>query len=75
MGSNRTILGVYVSKHTNILAAESFLRSLVNLYGKHIVYSDGGTRYPEACISIGLKHRLHASYQKSIIESYGVCKG
>jgi putative transposase len=75
MGSNRTILGVYVSKHTNILAAESFLRSLVNLYGKHIVYSDGGTRYLEACISIGSKHRLHASYQKSIIESYGVCKG
>src|SRR4051794_5010296 len=37
--------------------------------------SDGGTWYPEACISIGLKHRLHASCQKSIIErtmEYGV---
>jgi putative transposase len=51
-----------------IVAEESFLRSLVKLYGKHIVYSDdGGTWYPEVCISIGLKHRLHASYQKSII--------
>ena len=65
---HRTILGVYISRHRNMIVAESFLRSLVKLYGKHIVYSDGGTWYPEACISIGLKHRLHASYQKSIIE-------
>src|SRR5205085_706686 len=65
---HRTILGVYISRHRNMIVAESFLRSLVKLYGKHIVYSDGGTWYPEACISIGLKHRLHASYQKRIIE-------
>ena len=72
----RTILGVYISRHRNMIVAESFLRSLVKLYGKHIVYSDGGTWYPEACISIGLKHRLHAPYEKSIIEkNHGVCKG
>jgi transposase-like protein len=42
------ILGVSISKHRNMLVAESFLKSLVNLYGKHIVYSDdGGTWYPE----------------------------
>ena len=35
------IIGVYNSRHRNMLvAAESFLKSLVNLYGKHIVYSD-----------------------------------
>jgi putative transposase len=35
----------------------------------HTVYSDGdgGSWYPEACISLGLKHRLHSSYEKSIV--------
>ncbi|MGA7899724.1 MAG: hypothetical protein WCA39_12780 [Nitrososphaeraceae archaeon] len=27
-----------------------------------------GTWYPEACISLGLEHRLHSSYEKSIVE-------
>jgi putative transposase len=52
---HRRILGVYVSRHRNILVAEAFLRSFVELYGKHIVYSDGGTWYPEACTTLGLK--------------------
>jgi putative transposase len=30
--------------------------------------SDGGTWYPEACISVRLQHRLHSPYEKSIIE-------
>jgi putative transposase len=62
------ILGVYISRHRNMIVAESFLRSLVKLYGKHIVYSDGGAWYPEACYSLRLKHRLHTSFEKSIIE-------
>ena len=33
-----------------------------------LLYSEGGTWYPEACISLGLKHRLHSSYEKSIVE-------
>ena len=65
---HRTILGVYVSRHRNMLVAETFLQSLVKLYGKHAVYSDGGMWYPEACRSLGLQHRLHSSYEKSIIE-------
>jgi putative transposase len=63
----RRILGVYISRHRNMLVAESFLRSLVKLYGS-IVYSDGGTWYPEACLSLGLMHKLHSSFEKSIIE-------
>ncbi len=51
-----------------MIVAESFLRSLVKVYGKHTVYSDGGIWYPEACISLGLKHRLYSSYEKSVIE-------
>jgi putative transposase len=65
---HKQILGVYISRHRNMIVAESFLRSLVKVYGKHTVYSDGGTWYPEACISLGLKHRLHTSYGKSVIE-------
>jgi putative transposase len=62
------ILGVYISRHRNMLVAESFLKSLIKLYGKHIVYSDGGSWYPEACNSLGLKHILHSPFEKSIIE-------
>ena len=62
------ILGVSISRHRNMLVAESFLRSLINLYGKHIVYSDGGSWYPEACNSLGLKHTLHSPFEKSVIE-------
>jgi putative transposase len=31
-----------------MLVVELFLRSLIKLYGRHMVYSDGGTWYPEA---------------------------
>ena len=50
-----------------MIVAESFLRSLIKIHGKHTVYSDGGTWYPEACISLGLEHRPHSSYEKSIV--------
>jgi len=65
---HKQILGVYLSRHRNMIVAESFLRSLIKIYGKHIVYSDGGTWYPEACISLGLEQRLHSPYEKSIVE-------
>jgi putative transposase len=51
-----------------MLVAESFLRSLIKVYGKHTVYSDGRTWYPKACSYLGLKHLLHTSFEKSIIE-------
>ncbi|MGB7638951.1 MAG: hypothetical protein WCF06_06655 [Nitrososphaeraceae archaeon] len=35
---------------------------------KHTVYSDGGRWYPEACKSLQLKHILHSSFEKSIVE-------
>jgi putative transposase len=65
---HKQILGVYISRHRNMLVAESFLRTLIKIYGKHIVYSDGGTWYPEACSSLGLRHLLHSSFEKGIIE-------
>jgi putative transposase len=49
---HKQILGVSVSRHRNMIVAELFLRSLIRIYGRHVVYSDGGTWYPEACISL-----------------------
>ena len=40
----------------------------IKIYGKHTVYSDGGSWYPEACSYLGLKHLLHSTFEKSIIE-------
>ncbi len=38
-------------------------------YGLHSVSSsDGGTWYPQACKFLKLKHHLHSSYEKSLIE-------
>ncbi|MBI2183481.1 MAG: IS6 family transposase [Thaumarchaeota archaeon] len=65
---HRYILGVYLSRHQNILVAELFLKSLIKKYGRHMVYSDGGTWYPEACRTLGLEHRLHSDYSKSLME-------
>jgi putative transposase len=38
-----SVLGIYISEERNILVAEKFIRSLVSKYGKHHVYTDGGT--------------------------------
>ena len=51
-----------------MLVAEKFIRSLVSKYGRHTVYTDGGTWYNEAYSIIGLKHYLHSPLQKSLIE-------
>jgi putative transposase len=44
-----SVLGIYISEERNMLVAEKFIQSLVSNYGKHIVYTDGGTWYDEAC--------------------------
>ena len=51
-----------------MLVAEKFIRSLVEKYGKHTVYIDGGTWYEQACNVVGLKHYLHSPFQKSLME-------
>ena len=57
-----------------MLVTELFLKSLIKLYGKHRVYSNGGTWYPEACDSLGLEYKLHSPLEKSNNrKSYGIC--
>ena len=63
-----SVLGIYISEEGNMRVAEKFIRSLVEKYGKHTVYTDGGTWYDEACNVIGLKHYLHSPFQKRMIE-------
>ena len=40
---NKSVLGIYISEERNMFVAENFLRSLVEKYGRHTVYTDGGT--------------------------------
>jgi putative transposase len=63
-----SVLGIHISEERNMLVAEKFIRSLVSIYGKHTVYTDGGTWYDEACNIIGLKHYLHSPLEKSLME-------
>ncbi|MFB5599966.1 MAG: DDE-type integrase/transposase/recombinase [Nitrososphaeraceae archaeon] len=63
-----SVLGIYLSEERNMIVAEKFIRSLIQKYGKHTVYTDGGTWYDEACNVIELNHYLHSSIQKSLME-------
>jgi putative transposase len=66
---HKSVLGIHILQARNMLILSSFLESLVEKYGRHIVYSDGGgTWYDEACKVIGLKHYLHSPLEKSLIE-------
>jgi transposase-like protein len=62
---HRQILGVYISRHRNMLDTESFLRTLIKIYGKYTVYSDDGSCwYFEACSYLDLKDLLHSPYER-----------
>ena len=66
---DKTILGIHISQARNMLVARQFLETLVQKYGRHPVYSDGGgTWYPEACNVMRLKHKLHSPLEKSLVE-------
>ena len=65
---DKSVFGIYISEERNMLVAERFIRSLVSKYGKHTVYTGGGIWYPEACNILRLKHYLHSSFEKSLID-------
>lgn len=65
---NRQILAQNITKERNMLVAERFMSDLVKIHGKHPVSTDGGTWYPMACQFLKLKHHIHSSYEKSLIE-------
>ncbi len=57
-----------MSFERTMLVTERFIASLINIYGKHHVSTDGGTWYPHACKFLKLRHHLHSPFEKSIIE-------
>jgi putative transposase len=66
---NKQILQVDMSFERTMLVTERFIASLINIYGKHHVSTDGGTWYPShACKFLKLRHHLHSPFEKSIIE-------
>ena len=65
---NRQILALNISKERNMLIAERFISGLVRIHGKHLVSTDRGTWYPQACRFLNLDHHIHSSFEKSIIE-------
>ncbi|WP_458720818.1 DDE-type integrase/transposase/recombinase [Candidatus Nitrosocosmicus sp. R] len=65
---NRQILALSISKERNMFVAERFLSGIVKIHGKHPVSTDGGTWYPMACRFLNLKHHIHSSIEKSLIE-------
>ena len=52
---HRTILGIHISNERIMFIAENFISSLVNKFGQHAVYSDGGIWNPQACTFLHLK--------------------
>ena len=65
---NQLVLGIHISEERNMLVDEKFIKSLVEKYGRHVIYTDGGTWYDEACNILKLKHYLHSSFEKSLME-------
>ena len=65
----KNILAIRISKERNMFVAERFLSDIIDEYGQQPVSTDScGTWYPQACKYLKLKHHLHSSYEKSIIE-------
>ena len=65
---NRQILSLSISKERNMFVAERFISVVIKNHGKRPVSTDGGTWYPQACRFLKLKHHVHSSFEKSIIE-------
>ena len=51
-----------------MLIAERFISGLAKVHGKHPVSTNGGTWYPQACRYLKLRHHIHSSWEKSLIE-------
>jgi putative transposase len=66
--TDRVILDIRISFERTILVAEKFIKDLIKKYGKHPLSTDGGTWYSQACRFVKMKHHLHSSYEKSVIE-------
>ena len=68
------IVKIDMSFGRTMLVAKRFIASLIDEYDGHSVSTDGGeTWYPQACQFPKLKHHLHSSFEKSLIERTMQC--
>ena len=51
-----------------MFVAERFLDRVTKAYGEHPVSTDGGTWYLQVCRFLKLRHHIHYSFEKNIIE-------
>ena len=65
---NQCLESTFQKKERTCLLLKKNSLDLVENYGKHTVYTDGGTWYDEACNVLRLKHYLHSPFQKSLME-------
>jgi len=65
---SKGIIATTISKEQNMFVVERFLSNVIKEYNKHPVSTDGGTWHPQACKFLKLKHHLHSSLEKSIID-------
>ena len=65
---DKIIPRIHMSVKRSTLVIELFIHELSTTYGKQSVSTDGGTWYPQACKFLKLEHRLHSTFEKSIIE-------
>jgi len=63
-------LGFHLSRTRNILAAQLFLQSLIDRYGRCPVHSDGASWYPDACRSLGLEHHVYDTVRGNLMERF-----
>ncbi len=54
-------------RRENMFVAENFIRTIVEKYRKHTVDTDGGQDIQNRIIW-GLKHYIHSSFEKSLME-------
>ena len=55
---DKVILALNISKERNMFVAERFIAGLVKEHGKHLVSTDGGTWYPQACRFLKIRHHI-----------------
>ena len=70
---DREILALTISKERNMFVAERFISGLVQIYGEHPESTDGGTRHPQACRFLRIKHHIRSPLEKSMMERTMQC--
>ena len=48
-----------------MFVAERFISDVIKNHGKHLVSTDGGTWYPQACRFLRQTHHIHSSLRKA----------